>query len=106
MTDIKKQITWALASIASVAALLGILGGYHLYLDSIHEPKGSTQAGLGAVFLFLKSQNQVIQKHYESIPEAERTARDKDRLQGLQYEENFIDMTQQALGVAPESAND
>jgi len=89
-----------LAIVASVVALVSGFLAYH----SSFEEKGATDKGLGAVFLFLKSQNQNAQNFYQdNLSDGVNVETSEKRLESLKYEEKYIDMTQHQLGIGPKS---
>ena len=92
----RELISWIFGVIASVLALVGAWNAYH----SQFEEKGASDAGVGAVFLFLKSQTQNIKNHYQdNVNEGVMVEESEAQLQRLKYEEQYIDNVQQALGV-------
>jgi len=99
MSDDKtKLLTWGLSTLAVIVSLASGFVGYHAGFAS----KQDINAGVGAVFLFLKSQNQNIKNHYlENIEEGVMVEESKRQLPRLKYEEQYIDNVQQALGVKP-----
>ena len=92
----RELISWVLGTVMTVAAVAGGWAAYHAQF----EQAGTSDAGIGAVFLFLKSQNKSIANHYEgNIEKGINVEASQDRLDGLEYEERYIDNVQQALGV-------
>ena len=86
---------------AVLATLVGLSSAFYAYHASF-EPAGSTEKALGAVFLFLKSQNQNAQNHYEGNIEAGQSVdTSRRRLESLKHEETYIHITQQQLGIRP-----
>jgi hypothetical protein len=95
----RELISWVLGSIMTILALVGGWNAYHAQF----ETAGTSNAGVGAVFLFLKSQNKNIANHYEdNIEKGINVEASENRLQGLEYEGRYIDNVQQALGVTDE----
>jgi hypothetical protein len=95
----RETISWVLGTVMTLLALAGAWTAYHAQF----EAAGTSDAGVGAVFLFLKSQNKSIATHYEdNIEKGINVEASEDRLQGLEYEERYIDNVQQALGVTDE----
>jgi hypothetical protein len=92
----RESISWIFGVVASVIAIGSAWIAYH----SVFAKQESVDAGIGAVFLFLKSQNENIQRYYEdNIEKGQDVDQAERRLQGLEYEEQYIDNVQEALGV-------
>jgi hypothetical protein len=95
----RELISWILGTVMTILALIGGWNAYHAQF----EAAGTSNAGVGAVFLFLKSQNKSIATHYEkNVEKGIDVESSENRLQGLEYEERYIDNVQKALGVTDE----
>lgn len=103
--DKREKTSWFLNVVIAFVSLITLFASYHLYMMSVHEPKGSTAAALGSVFLFQRSRLQNLKNHYidnvENNENAVIVEESKRQLKRLEYEEGYVDMMQQQLGVKP-----
>ena len=106
--NIERRETSAWA-IAAVLGLLGIAGVWSTYHEQF-EQAGTSDAGIGAVFLFLKSQSESTKNTYtarveecKGVTSAEcnpvRIEDARERLKDLEFEQRYIDGVTSSLGI-------
>jgi hypothetical protein len=95
-------------TIAAVSLAMTLAGGFMAWHAGF-ATRAEVEAGLGAVFLFLKSQNQNQRNHYvENVQNDETPPVIKQesgkQITRLHYEQQYIEGVQQRLGqpVPPE----
>jgi hypothetical protein len=103
----KKQLgSIETSHLLAILSIVGMCFAAYFHLNSIHESKGSSATGMGATFLFLKSQNQSIKNHYgENIRKGIDVEESERQLRRLDYEEQYINNIQQTLGVSPKEGS-
>jgi hypothetical protein len=97
----RESVSWM---IAATMAIISAVVGYVAY-HANYATKKEVDSGVAAVFLFLKSQNQNIKNHYlKNLNKGVLVDESEKQLERLEYEEQYINNVQQALGVLPEPA--
>ena len=104
----RESFSWLLTTLITIVTAFG---GYHIYMNSIHEPKGATATALttaraqsAAIILRMESQNQNLTNHYlENIEEGVMVDESREQLTRLKYDRAGIkELKQNIIGISAE----
>jgi hypothetical protein len=105
----RESVSWMLTTLIG---LVTAFGGYHIYMNSIHEPVGATATALNAaraqssaIILRMESQNQNLTNHYlENIEKGVMVEESQEQLTRLKYDRVGIkELKQNVLGFEAET---
>jgi hypothetical protein len=94
----RESASWILNIVLSVVAVLTAFGGYHLYMNSIHQDRSSARLSDSALLMHLESRNQSLTTMYEKrVEDGDRVEQSEEQLDRLEYDRGGIKTLKHAV---------
>jgi hypothetical protein len=98
MMERRESASWILNIVLGVIGVMSAAGGYHLYMNSIHEDRGTPTVSTAAILMHLESRNQSLTNMYtKRRDEGDRVEQSQQQLDRLEYDRGGIKSLKHAV---------